>query len=315
MAQLLAGLKAQPLRATPAVSANSDDAYLPFLRARSGKVFYRLPYPGNAGDSLIQFATQTCLDDLAIRTTVEPHAADVILVPGGNPGGWPDIGIDRWQTLWRRYPDAEFVVGPAGLCTDRADWADVINTLGTRVTALFARDPASFEVLKSAGLRQDITIALSHDPALYLRDSQWLRSHRAAATEEYVLAAFRDDHEAAHSCISVFGIPRRLVPGRVYNWHVKRTAHRVRDRKLARAEASVTGAMPVRKEDVSRHRLEVFVEIIRAAREVHTDRLHVALLAAMLGKKVHAYQTAHDKLERVYRHSLASWADVELVRM
>lgn len=313
--QSVVGLEARPPRAIHAVSVNSDDPYFEFLRARAGKIFYCLPYPGNAGDSLIQFATEACLSNLGIETTLDPRAADIILVPGGNPGGWPDIGIDHWQILWRRYPHAEFVVGPAGLCTDRANWAQVINTLGTRVTGLFARDPASFEALHSAGLRKDITIALSHDPALSLRGSQWLRSHRAAATEEYVLAAFRDDREAAQSCTSVFGIPRRLVSGRVYNWHVKRTASRVRDQKLARAEASVTGAMTLRKEDVSRHRFEVFVEIIRAAREVHTDRLHVALLAAMLGKKVHAYQTAHDKLERVYRHSLASWADVELVRM
>jgi exopolysaccharide biosynthesis predicted pyruvyltransferase EpsI len=313
--QTVVGLKTRAPRAIHEVSAISDDPYLSFLRARAGKIFYRLPYPGNAGDSLIQFATQTCLSDLGIFTTVDPRAAEVILAPGGNPGGWPDIGIDRWQALWKRYPDAEFVVGPAGFCTDRAGWANVINTLGTRVSGLFAREPDSFEVLSSAGLRRDITLALSHDPALYLRNSEWLRNHRAAATEEYVLAAFRDDREVADSCATVFGIPHHLVPDRVYNWNVKRSARRIRERKLARAAASATAALPLRNEDVSRHRFELFVEIIRAAREVHTDRLHVALMAAMLGKKVHAYQTARDKLERVYRHSLAGWADVDLVRM
>src|SRR6186713_1556152 len=113
-----------------APSASRDDPYFDFLRARSRKIFYRLPYPGNAGDSLIQLATRTILEDMGIQTTVDPRAAEVILVPGGNPGGWPAIGIDRWQTLWQRYPKAEFVVGPAGLSTERVDFGEIINTRG-----------------------------------------------------------------------------------------------------------------------------------------------------------------------------------------
>lgn len=294
--------------------AGRDDPYFEFLRARASKVFYRLPYPGNAGDSLIQLATRTILEDFGIRTTVDPRHAEVILVPGGNPGGWPEIGIERWRTLWARYPQAEFIVGPAGLRADSPGWSDIVNTEGKPVSALFARDPASYEALRAAGLRPQISVVLSHDPALYLRQSQWLREHRAAATEEYILAAFRDDREAADECESLLGIPRHLVPGRVYNWYSKRRATQVRDRRLAHASVNTTRSVPLLKQDVSRQRLELFVETIRAAREVHTDRLHVALLAAMLGKKVHAYQAARDKLERVYRHSLAGWADVNLVK-
>jgi exopolysaccharide biosynthesis predicted pyruvyltransferase EpsI len=62
-------------------------------------------------------------------------------------------------------------------------------------------------------------------------------------------------------------------------------------------------SLPLLCADVSKLRFEVFVETIRAAHEVHTDRLHVMLFAAMLGKKVYAYPTSHGKLEGVYRHS------------
>ena len=54
----------------------------------------------------------------------------------------------------------------------------------------------------------------------------------------------------------------------------------------------------------------VFYDIIRQAKEVHTDRLHVMLMAAMLGKRVIAYATSYGKLESVYERSLAGWADV-----
>jgi exopolysaccharide biosynthesis predicted pyruvyltransferase EpsI len=76
---------------------------------------------------------------------------------------------------------------------------------------------------------------------------------------------------------------------------------------------SVDPVVPMLARDVSRQRFEVFAETIRAARVVHTDRLHILLLAAMLGKKVFAYTTSHAKLEGVYRHSLAAWADVTIV--
>jgi exopolysaccharide biosynthesis predicted pyruvyltransferase EpsI len=55
------------------------------------------------------------------------------------------------------------------------------------------------------------------------------------------------------------------------------------------------------------------MEIVRSAAEVHTDRLHCMLLAAMLGKPTFAYPTAYTKLEAVYAHSVRQWAHVQFV--
>lgn len=293
---------------------NTDSPYLSSLRARAHKLFYRMPYPGNAGDALIQFATDMLLKDLGIRTTVDPRAAEVILVPGGNPSMWHDVGAGRWQEVWAKFPQSEFMVGPAGFRRGYSDWARIINEQGRQVSGLFARDPESFETLRGSGMRSEITIGLADDPALYLRGSEWLRAHRSAATAEYVLAAFRDDHETDKSCENPFGIARRLLPSRVHRLLSRRQAARVRARKLSYAARSLPNSLPLIRSDVSKQRFEVFVESIRAAYEVHTDRLHVMLLAVMLGKKVHAYPTSHGKLEGVYHHSLAGWADVNLRR-
>jgi exopolysaccharide biosynthesis predicted pyruvyltransferase EpsI len=293
----------------------TQDPYLEFLRTRVDRVFYRMPYPGNAGDSLIQFATDQILHELKIQTTVDPRQADVILVPGGNPTMWPGIGAERWQLLWTRHAQAEFVVGPAGFRSGYTDWQRALNQAGTRVSGLFARDPDSFRTLSNAGLRAEIVVGLSHDPALYLRDSGWLAEHRRAASDEYDLAAFRDDHETN------LGFPggslrlRSILPWRAYNWMVRRGAGAVRSRKFRLAKAQQRGGIPLLENDVSSQRFGVFVETIRAARIVHTDRLHVMLLAAILGKKVLAYPTANGKLEGVYQHSLAGWADVKFITM
>jgi exopolysaccharide biosynthesis predicted pyruvyltransferase EpsI len=298
-----------------APSPGTQDPYLEFLRARADRVFYRMPYPGNAGDSLIQYATDRILHDLRVRTTVDPQHADVILVPGGNPTMWPGIGSERWQLLWTRHADAEFVVGPAGFRNGYTDWQRILNEAGTQVSGLFARDPDSFRTLSNAGVRPEVVVALSHDPALYLRDTEWLAAHRRATTEEYDLVALRDDHETNLSHPEFLLLLRSLLPWRVYNWVVRRSAGAVRSRKLRLVRTLEHGSLPLLENDVSRQRFEVFVEVIRAARVVHTDRLHVMLLATMLGKKVFAYPTAHGKLEAVFHHSLAGWADVKFVTM
>jgi exopolysaccharide biosynthesis predicted pyruvyltransferase EpsI len=292
----------------------TEDPYLTFLRDRSHKTFYRLPYAGNAGDSLIQFATQRILDDLGIGTVVDPRAAEVILVPGGNPTMWPSVGPLRWQALCARHPHAELIVGPAGFRQGYCDWTRIVNEAAS-VSGLFARDPDSYRCLQSAGLRRGITFGLSSDPALYLRGSEWLEAHRRAATEEYDLAAFRDDHETLLRA-TLFDALVGPLPSRVRRAVMWMRACVVQSRKIevARRRNAGTG-VPIRCHDVSRARFEAYVEAVRAARIVHTDRLHVMLLAAMLGKKVFAYPTSHSKLEGVYRHSLAGWADVTLMAM
>ena len=73
------------------------------------------------------------------------------------------------------------------------------------------------------------------------------------------------------------------------------------------------GTGPLRICDASLCIFPVFLETIRSAAEVHTDRLHCMLLAAMLGKPTFAYPTAYGKLEAVYAHSVRHWAHVEFV--
>jgi exopolysaccharide biosynthesis predicted pyruvyltransferase EpsI len=307
---------AQLVRIGDAAQADKDP-YLEFLRERAGKVIYRAPYAGNAGDSLIQFATTRILSDLAIRTTVDAKKADVILIPGGNPSMWPESGSELWRRLSAQNPRAELVVGPAGFNASYPDWERLVNDPASRVSGLFARDPMSLAALRAAGLRTGITFALSHDPALYLRDSEWIAAHRDAATTDYDLAAFRDDHETNLGYDSLWRSARSLLPKRVHLALMRRRAATVRARKiaLARRTPGDTAPLPFVCTDVSQQRFELFVETIRAARNVHTDRLHVMLLAAMLGKKVFAYPTAYAKLEGVYSHSIARWTDVTLVRM
>ena len=72
------------------------------------------------------------------------------------------------------------------------------------------------------------------------------------------------------------------------------------DEWINQVARNTRSAKPIKVCDASSLLLEYFLEIVRCAAEVHTDRLHCMLLAAMLGKPTFAYPTAYGKLEAVY---------------
>jgi exopolysaccharide biosynthesis predicted pyruvyltransferase EpsI len=292
----------------------AGDPFLEFLRARRGRIFYLKPYIGNSGDSLIMRGATELLLDLGITLTVDPRLADVVLWPGGNPTMW-ESNLSGWRETWANYPDAEFVVAPATFQFGTVDWAEEVRLATAKVTGLFARDVTSYENLKLSKLPDRITLGLSHDPALYLRNSLWLDEHKRAVTEDYALAAFRSDHEARLTCTQLLGFVVGCLPTRLANRLNRSLLQRSRRRKIAAAKGKVPCGTRFVEWDVSETSFDVFMEVVRSSSIVHTDRLHVMLLAAMLGKPVVAYETSYGKLEAVYEHSLRQWANVSFVKV
>ncbi len=307
------GIGRMPEQDRPASGSSlfgSDNPYVRFLLDNRNRAFYLKPYKGNSGDLLIWLGTERLFEDFAIPRTVDPRKADIILIPGGNQTMW-QTNVNVWKDVWLRYPNKDFAVGPTTVQLGVTSWQDDIKRYNARITAIFARDPDSHANLQTCGLEESIRIGLSHDPALYLRDSRWIRDHREAATNEFVLATFRDDLEGA-----------RKPGGRLRKWvrpFVPRGLRRMdgywrgasRRKKLLQVALHTRSRLPLKQCDVSKYPLEYCVEIVRSAAEVHTDRLHVMLLAVMLGKPTVAYSTAYGKLESVYEHSVKDWAHVE----
>ncbi len=290
-----------------------DDPYVRFLTDHADRTFYLKPWNGNCGDTLIWLGTERLFNDLRIRRTLNPRTADIILVPGGNQTMW-QANIDVWNEVRSKYPDKGFAVGPVTVRLGVTTWQQDLKTAGARVLGIFARDPESYANLLAAGLDAGITVGLSHDPSLYLRHSSLLQEHREASTSEFVLAAFRHDWEGSRSPTQRLGAwPHRLAPGlfRRIDRHWRVGARR---RKIALAERHRRSRLPLKVCDAAEFPLDYFIEIVRAAAEVHTDRLHAMLLAVMLGKTTFAYPTAYGKLEAVYEHSLKDWARIEFVR-
>lgn len=286
-----------------------NDPYIQFLTSRKNKVIYMKPWDGNSGDVLIWMGTNKLLADLEIKTTVNPKESDVVLIPGGNQTMWQE-NVNIWKEVWSKYPEKEFVVGPATFQFDYTDWFREIVNSGVTVGGLFARDRNSYTNLLSCKLNKHIVLGLSHDPALYLRDSNLIRRHKEAVSEEFILAAFRNDHEAFVSGSSNSKWLVKLLPKRLKHRIIRKRKSQNRSQKIYEAAKRCTPDIPLKVCDTSTLLLERFFEIVRSAKEVHTDRLHCLLLAIMLGKQVFAYPTSYGKLESVYEHSLKTWADV-----
>ncbi|MHC4517000.1 MAG: polysaccharide pyruvyl transferase family protein [Planctomycetota bacterium] len=267
---------------------------------------------GNCGDALIWLGTEQLLSNLGIQTTLDPAQADVVLIPGGNQTMY-QANINVWKAVWAKWPDKEFVVGPMTAYFDWTTWVEDVRHTPVAITGLFARDPISYANLCECDFGSDMVQGLSHDPALYLRDSDFIRRQKEATSEEHILAVFRADSEGY--CISGQGLQWlfRSMPEALARRMDFRLKARSQASKIATAARISTADDDLEVCDISRHPLPFFFEMLRAAKAVHTDRLHCMLAAAMLGKRIFAYPTTYGKLEAVYEHSVKDWASVEFV--
>jgi len=292
---------------------SESDPYVVFLRQNQEKTFYMKAWGGNCGDALIWLGTEQLLSDLGIRTTLNPAQADVILIPGGNQTMY-QANIDVWKAVWAKWPDKEFVVGPMTAYFDSTTWVEDVQTTSARIIGMFARDPISYANLSSCDFGRDIVHGLSHDPALYLRDTDFIERQKEGIREEHTLAVFRADSEGY--CIADQRLQWlfRSMPEALSRRMDFRLKARSQASKIATAAERSAANGNLKVCDISRHTIPFFFELLRTAKTVHTDRLHCMLAAAMLGKRTFAYPTTYGKLEAVYEHSVKDWATVEFVR-
>jgi exopolysaccharide biosynthesis predicted pyruvyltransferase EpsI len=289
------------------------DIYIQFLNQQKNQSFFCCPYPGNPGDRLIRRGTLQLLTDLDVKTTNDQQQADILLFPGGCPTIWPDV-MDLIVKTLENYPDKKIVIGPATFEFGFTDWPDIFSRYANRIAGLFCRDNRSYQNLTTAELPETIVQGLSHDPAIYLKNFKWLEELKSDLSEEYILVALRRDKEMLPSAEE--RLTRKIMPllsekksAKILHWAKKSAKlHKLKD-----IRKSCARDLPIRDVEIWLLDDSQYLQTICGAKEVHTDRLHVMIVAAMLGKKVFAYKTLYGKLENVYEHSLKGWADVTFV--
>ena len=292
------------------------DEFTLFLKEHRGDRICTVTPGGNHGDTLIHKGLVKVLDSLGVeytclnleetygeRPTVAlkylvnitawkiglnsgfrlldiPEDADLILFEGG--GYMNDIwyGPVLLQQVLRRHRKP-VAVAPQSYAFRGTDFMGMLPR-DSSIT-LFSRERYSLGHLSEMSRPPNVNLKLSQDTALYLQEGD-LTPLVEPYDESYDLVSFRGDKES-------------LVP--------------------AREKAAVREACEnPRIEDVSvRGSLSDFVSAVADARRIYTDRLHVSILAHILGKEVTLYGNRYHKNKGVYEHSLSGDPKVVFVEV
>lgn len=287
-----------------------DNEYVSFLARNQKALFYNYPYPGNAGDSLIRMASELLLDELGIRRTQNIETADICLFAGGCPTMWPDV-MRLIETYLQSSASGQLVIGPATFEFGCTLWPDLFRRFAGRIAGLFARDWKSYQNLCAADMPDCIIKGLSHDMTFYLLGTSW-HAQQQNLSEDYILVSLRRDHEMYP------GIEERIlrpaimhVSKKIANKLTRWARKKGKNRKISQIRRlNREQYRNIRDVDIWLLDTEAYLETIRNAAWVCTDRLHVMIVASMLGKKVYAFPTAYGKLEHVYQTSMQEWANI-----
>lgn len=277
------------------------ESYIAALTDEGLVYFY--PNRGNAGDSVIACATYRLFDRLGVAyTTIEDwrnfSSSDKLIVYGGG-GNLVDAYKDARQFIELHHRHAKrLVVFPHSVHGHE----DLLRDLGGNVEIL-CREAVSFEYLRSEAphvksrLFYDLAFTLSVDSILHDRldipsgslRKRWWRDvrkdwrWRLQTPEQFrrgVLNAFRTDNE------------KQIERVPMSNFDVSK--------KFAFDSFGVLAVNYVTKR---------FFQFINRFSLVRTDRLHVCIAAALLGKEVEFYANRYHKCEAVWEHSFKSRFD------
>ena len=290
------------------------DAFEEFLREHSNEKFCSVTPGGNHGDTLIHIGMNKKFDEHGIDYTSlnleEVYSRDVVsgLKYVLNIAAWK-LGLERGFQLLEIPEDADLILfegggymndiwyGPVLLkqilkrceqpvaVAPQSYWFESTDLMGhftdDRPVTLFCRERRSLELLQGMPRLPYVDIKTSGDTALYL-DAEDLRPLIKPAREPYDLICFRKDKESI------------IAPER-------------------RREIIESSDAPLVEDISKKGDLGEFISTVANARQVHTDRLHVAIAAHILRKEATLYPNRYHKNRGVYEYSLAGDPEIRFI--
>ena len=204
------------------------------------------------------------------------RVANVILIRGGAYLNdiWGEYNILRNILLCN--PNLDIILAPHSFYSVTDKLREILKYTSCN-THVFCREKHSYNLISSMDLPSNVKIYLSHDTALYLNASDFTIKKRE---DPYVLVAPRKDREG------------------VVSWSTQNFPKKVR---------VLFGDIEGVKNFAS------WVDIIGNSRKVYTDRLHVAIMSAILEKETFLYPNSYYKNKGVYEFSLCKFPNVRYV--
>ena len=269
-----------------------------WLKSKIGnRPLHWYPNPGNAGDHLIAVATDLLFRAHGIdaRVISDPTSfnSDGKIVCYGGGGNFVQSYHKARDFILRHHETADrLIVLPHTVYGNE----DVLGQLGSNTTIVCRELISASHCQKHASgaellLADDLALELDFGNLStgVIEPSFW----GAPRTFLYLRRRFRQFCRATHG------------EARLDVWRGDRERHPMRigdeQNDISRLFALRKGPQPFDQRRVSAY---FFLEAIKRFSSVHTDRLHVAIAAALLGKEVRLYSNSYYKNRAVYELSL-----------
>lgn len=253
------------------MTSTQPDVFIDFLKSLSGKHVAFFPKSGNAGDGFIAHATYKLLEKYNISYTSysqdEIVEDDIVLIGGGGnliEGKYEDVA----RIIWQHRKNAQVILLPHTI----VGYADIVAETNNNLK-IFCREPVSYELALLNGAKKEKTY-LAHDVTFYLDDNHFSDFIREG---KETLLALRTDGESSG-----------VVPINKNNLDIS---------------LSWNGDL-WKDAQFCKHATFSLASYISPYETVLTDRLHISILAAFLGKKVSLMPNDYYKNRAIYEHSI-----------
>jgi exopolysaccharide biosynthesis predicted pyruvyltransferase EpsI len=282
---------------------------------------------GNNGDNLIEMGALEVFSRLNIKLVSDPESAEVIVINGSgdlsyHPASKP-IEETRQAKHFIKFPDKLVILLPSSSTPVNADRIAGIIKKRTAQTIIFARDAKSHKLFQ-AFEAPSVEVYLDHDMAIGLIGSKWLNDLTLQKRADNLLIVERFDAEGATTPPMIYRTPsilRSLIPRAIKNFVKKKALTSVHKNTPFINEAVKKHFPNVEYQtliaaDISlpqNHTFEEFSLSVARASVVVSTRLHVCILAAMLGKPFVAVQfEGGSKLSGVFESTLEDLPNAKL---
>lgn len=286
------------------------------------------PMWGNHGDRLIVMGSEVALATAGIRRVPDVREADRIVINGAgyrSEGEW----LAHMARLVGQADGVPVMIMPATF----EDPAGILSLLDHHAgsSIIYFREQTSYRMARDIGVRAHMDLRLDHDMAFRLRESEYLVGLHDVARSETVLIVERTDGESVSGSRALSFGPSWLktwVPESLklkIKREVRQASARSSGPKKGFAVASIGllgriqsghADLPIVAGDISRIdfcTFDQFGAYVANAAVVLTTRLHVGILAALLGKETYLVPGVYHKMAAVYEYSLADMPGVHLL--
>ena len=209
------------------------------------------------------------------------QSEDVILLRGGAYLNdiWGGYDVLRLMSkAARNNPQSVIIIAPQSFYFKGARFREMLQEV-THDMYVFCREIDSYNLLSPFHHPQTVHIGVSHDTALFVSKADL---HVQDKSGGYILVAPRLDRESV------------VTWRREKMWRAWRTGYICKDVNLLATFKS-------------------FVDVVANARKVYTDRLHVSILGAILGKETYLLPNSYHKNKSTYDFSLKSFPNVTFI--